>query len=51
MKRVFKAIAQSFSQLIASESGELLSSRRKANLLQSQMHSHLVRKHKTGTVR
>lgn len=51
MKRTFKSIIHSISQLIASESGELLSTRRKAHLLQSQMYSRLGRKHKTGTAR
>jgi hypothetical protein len=36
MKRAFKSILQSIAQLVASESGELLSTRRKAQLLQRE---------------
>ncbi len=51
MKRTFKSIIHSISELIASESGEFLSARRKAHLLQNQMYSRLARKHKPVTTR
>lgn len=51
MKRTLKSIIHSIAQLIASESGELLSTRRKAHLLQNQMYSRLARKHRPANSR
>lgn len=49
MKRTLKSIIHSISELLASESGELLSTRRKAHLLQYKMYSRLGRRHKPVT--
>ncbi|MDP1653784.1 MAG: hypothetical protein Q8L56_13785 [Rhodocyclaceae bacterium] len=49
MSRALKSFFRSFADLLVSESGELLSTRRKAHLLQNKMYSRLGRKHKPGT--
>ncbi len=44
MPRVIKSFFRSIADLIASESGELLSTRRKAHLLENRMYKRLARK-------
>jgi hypothetical protein len=44
MPRVIKSFFRSFVDLLASESGELLSTRRKAHLLQNKMYGRMARR-------
>lgn len=49
MTRAFKSFFRSFADLLASESGELLSARRKSHILQNQMYARLGRKQTRST--
>lgn len=51
MPRVIKSFFRTVADLLASESGELLSTRRKAHMLQNQMYSRLARKQSDDTAR
>jgi hypothetical protein len=44
MPRVIKSFFRSVAELLASESGELLSTRRKSHLLQHEMYDRIARK-------
>lgn len=46
MSRAFKSFFHSIAELLETESGELLSTRRKAHLLQHRMYTRLARQHK-----
>lgn len=48
MPRVIKSFFRTVADLLVSETGELLSTRRKSHILQSQMYGRLDRKHRRG---
>ncbi|MDP2811814.1 MAG: hypothetical protein Q8O34_16875 [Rhodocyclaceae bacterium] len=45
MKALLQALLRAIARFAASEAGELLSARREAHLLQSQMYSRIGREH------
>lgn len=51
MPRVIKSFFRSVAELLASESGELLSARRKSHLLQHKMYDRIARKGAQKSVR
>ncbi len=51
MPRVIKSFFRTVADLLASESGELLSTRRKAHMLQNQMYQRLDRRQTRNTDR